>query len=42
MLRDSLAESEARARIQAQMPIEEKRKRATHPVDNNGVLLVLV
>uniref|UniRef100_A0A914EBA7 Dephospho-CoA kinase n=1 Tax=Acrobeloides nanus TaxID=290746 RepID=A0A914EBA7_9BILA len=36
MLRDSLAESEARARIQAQMPIEEKRKRATHPVDNNG------
>lgn len=31
-----MAEEEARTRIAAQMPIEEKRRRATHVIDNIG------
>lgn len=31
-----MADDEARARIAAQMPIEEKRRRATHVIDNDG------
>jgi len=36
MDRDGLAEPEARKRIKAQMPIEEKKRRADDLIDNNG------
>jgi dephospho-CoA kinase len=36
MARDHLSEKEALARIHAQMPIEEKRRRATIIIDNSG------
>lgn len=39
--RDGLSEDQARARIAAQMPLEEKRKHATHVVTNDGSLLSL-
>lgn len=38
MTRDGLTEPEARARIRAQMPIESKKKLATHVIDNTGSL----
>lgn len=38
MLRDGMARQEAQARIDAQMPIEEKRKKATIVIDNSGSL----
>ena len=38
MGRDGLSESQAMARINAQMPIEEKRKRATIVINNSGSL----
>ncbi|GMA51595.1 dephospho-CoA kinase [Alicyclobacillus contaminans] len=38
MQRDGLTEEEARARIRAQMPIDEKRKLADYVVDNRGTL----
>lgn len=38
MKRDGLDESAARARIRAQMPLEEKRRRATRTIENNGSL----
>ncbi|MCC7073971.1 MAG: dephospho-CoA kinase [Deltaproteobacteria bacterium] len=36
--RDGLDEAAARARIAAQLPLEEKRKRATAVIDNDGTL----
>ncbi|XP_013378810.1 dephospho-CoA kinase domain-containing protein isoform X2 [Lingula anatina] len=36
MARDGLTESQAKLRIQAQMPLEEKCKKATHIIDNTG------
>ncbi len=36
MKRDGIGESAAMARIRSQMPIEEKRKRATIVIDNSG------
>ena len=36
MARDGIDEKAARARIRSQMPIEEKRKRATCVIDNSG------
>ncbi len=36
--RRGMAEEAARARIAAQMPIEEKRRRARHVIDNTGSL----
>ncbi len=38
MLRDGIGEAAATARIRSQMPIEEKRKRATIVIDNSGDL----
>jgi dephospho-CoA kinase len=38
MTRDGLTEAEARARIRAQMPIENKKARATRVIDNSGDL----
>jgi dephospho-CoA kinase len=38
MARDSLAEEEARARIAAQAPLEEKLKVADHVIDTSGTL----
>ena len=38
MNRDSLTEEEARQRLQAQMPIEEKMKRADRIIDNRGTI----
>ncbi len=38
MQRDGLSEQAARARIRAQMPIEEKRRRADIVIDNSGSL----
>lgn len=38
MKRDNLSEEDALSRINAQMDIEEKRKRATYVLDNNGDL----
>ncbi|MFO7248113.1 MAG: dephospho-CoA kinase [Bacillota bacterium] len=38
MVRDSLTREEALARIHAQMPIEEKRRRADYVIDNSGSL----
>lgn len=38
MQRDGLSEQAARARIKAQMPIEEKRRRADIVIDNSGSL----
>jgi dephospho-CoA kinase len=38
MQRDGLSQSEAQARIDAQMPIDEKLKRATIVIDNSGAL----
>lgn len=37
-LRNGYTEAEAFARISAQMPIEEKKKRATYIIDNTGTL----
>ncbi|MGD1986209.1 MAG: dephospho-CoA kinase [Desulfobacterales bacterium] len=34
--RDHLSEADALARVQSQMPIEEKKKRATFVIDNSG------
>ncbi|TKR68434.1 hypothetical protein L596_024423 [Steinernema carpocapsae] len=34
--RDGMSEEDAKARIASQMPLEEKRKRATYLIDNNG------
>lgn len=42
MARDALTEEEARQRIQAQWPLEEKVKRADWVIDNRGDLNVLV
>jgi len=39
--RDRIGEAEARARLQAQMPLEEKRARATFVIDNSGDLAAL-
>lgn len=36
MRRDHLASEEALARIRAQMPLDQKRARATHVIDNSG------
>ena len=36
MARDGLSEAEARARIAAQLPLPEKRRRADHVLDNDG------
>ncbi|WAH37952.1 dephospho-CoA kinase [Alicyclobacillus dauci] len=36
MARDGLSEEDARARMEAQMPIEEKRSLATYVIDNSG------
>ena len=36
MLRDGIAEAAARARVAAQMPLAEKRRRATWVIDNSG------
>jgi dephospho-CoA kinase len=36
MARDGLSETEALARIRAQMPIERKKSLATHVIDNSG------
>ena len=38
MNRDGIDEQAAMARIRSQMPIEEKRKRATLVIDNSGSL----
>lgn len=38
VLRDGMSEAEARARLSAQLPAEEKVKRATYVVDNRGSL----
>jgi dephospho-CoA kinase len=38
VLRDGMSEAEARARLAAQLPAEEKVKRATYVVDNRGSL----
>ncbi len=38
MARDGLSERDALARIRSQMPIEEKKKRATRVIDNSGDL----
>ena len=38
MKRDNLSEEDALSRINAQMDIEEKKKRATYVLDNNGNL----
>jgi len=38
MQRDHLSEEEARARIRAQMPLEEKRRRADAVIDSSGSL----
>jgi len=38
MNRDNLTEEEARQRLQAQMPIEEKMKRADRLIDNRGTV----
>ena len=38
MERDGYSESDALARIQAQMPIDDKRKLADYVVDNNGTI----
>lgn len=37
-LRDNLSEEDALSRINAQMPIEEKKKRGTILIDNNGTI----
>jgi len=39
MNRDGIDEQSAMARIRSQMPIEEKRKRATVVIDNSGTIL---
>lgn len=36
MERDGLSEAEARSRVQAQIPIDEKARRAEHVIDNSG------
>lgn len=36
ILRDGLSESDADARIRSQMPLEEKRSRASYYIDNSG------
>jgi dephospho-CoA kinase len=36
--RDRLSEPEARARLRAQIPIDQKKSRATHVIDNSGDL----
>jgi dephospho-CoA kinase len=38
MARDGLSEPEARARLNAQWPIEEKVARATHVIKTDGTL----
>lgn len=38
MARDGIGEEAARARLNAQMPLAEKRKRATHVLENDGSL----
>lgn len=38
MARDGSSEAAARARMAAQMPLEEKRRRATYVIDNGGSL----
>jgi dephospho-CoA kinase len=38
MARDGLREEEARQRIRAQLPLEEKARRAEHVIDNSGSL----
>lgn len=39
--RDGLSEAEARARIQAQLPMDEKRRRADYVLENDGSLEAL-
>jgi dephospho-CoA kinase len=41
MARDGLTETEARARIAAQLPLAEKQRRADYVLDNNGSLAEL-
>ena len=41
MQRDGYSEEEARQRINAQIPVEEKCKRATYVIDNSGTLTQL-
>lgn len=41
MQRDGYTEEEARQRINSQIPVEEKRKRATYVIDNSGTLTQL-
>lgn len=41
MQRDGYTEEEARQRINTQLPVEEKRKRATYVIDNSGTLTQL-
>ena len=36
MIRDALTQAQAQARIRSQMPIEEKKQRATIVIDNSG------
>jgi dephospho-CoA kinase len=36
MARDGLSEAEAHARIDAQLPLSEKRARADHVLENDG------
>jgi dephospho-CoA kinase len=38
MMRDALTQAQAQARIRSQMPIEEKKRRATIVIDNSGRL----
>ncbi|NXI40425.1 DCAKD protein, partial [Galbula dea] len=38
MKRNALSQAEAEARVAAQLPLEEKRKLATHVIDNSGEL----
>lgn len=38
MARDGLSEADAQARIDAQMPLDEKKRRATYVIDNEGEL----
>ena len=38
MQRDHISESDALARVRSQMPIEEKKKKATIVIDNSGTI----
>jgi dephospho-CoA kinase len=38
MKRDNISEADAVARVRSQMPIEEKKNRATIVIDNSGTM----